>query len=155
VLDGYATDWNEQQHVNYIGTDGHVHELFYDGSHWHHNDLSGLAGSSVSVADNNVLDGYATNWNEQQHVNYIGTDGHVHELFYDGSHWHDNDLTNLARSSTSAVNYSTLDGYPTDWNEQQHVNYLASDGGVHELYYDGSHWHDNDLSELVSVSAGT
>ena len=41
------------------------------------------------------LDGYATGFNQQQHVNYIGTDGHLHELFYDGS-WKSNDLTALA-----------------------------------------------------------
>jgi hypothetical protein len=31
------------------------------------------------------------------HVNYIGTDNHVHELYIaPGTNWVDNDLTNLA-----------------------------------------------------------
>jgi hypothetical protein len=31
-----------QQHVNYIGVDGDVHELWFD-SAWHHNNLTLLA----------------------------------------------------------------------------------------------------------------
>jgi hypothetical protein len=40
-IDGYATTFNNQQHVNFVGTDNHVHELFYD-NQWHHNDLTDL-----------------------------------------------------------------------------------------------------------------
>jgi len=40
-IDGYATPWNSQQHVNYIGQDGHVHELVYkDSGGWSHSDLN-------------------------------------------------------------------------------------------------------------------
>jgi len=43
AIDGYETTFNNQQHVNYIGTDGHVHELYYT-DHWSHNDLTAAAG---------------------------------------------------------------------------------------------------------------
>jgi hypothetical protein len=37
---------NNQQHVNYIGNDGKVHELWYsDGGGWQHNILNDLAGA--------------------------------------------------------------------------------------------------------------
>ena len=58
----------QQQHVNFIGTDGSVHELYYDGS-WKHNNLTQLTGAPgprVGIG----LDGYATNYNGQQHVNF-------------------------------------------------------------------------------------
>jgi hypothetical protein len=38
-----------------------------------------------------AIDGYATGFNNQQHVIYIDTDNHIHELMVDNA-WHDNDL---------------------------------------------------------------
>ncbi|MFZ0589022.1 MAG: hypothetical protein WAM39_00935 [Bryobacteraceae bacterium] len=49
-LDAYFTSFNNQQHVDYIGNDGHIHELWYDTA-WHHNDLTlatGVTGAPVS-----------------------------------------------------------------------------------------------------------
>jgi hypothetical protein len=57
ALDGYATGWNQQQHVNIITNDGHVQEFYYDGSRWRGNDLSDLAGASTALAGTQVLDG--------------------------------------------------------------------------------------------------
>jgi hypothetical protein len=109
-LDGYATEYSNQQHVNYLDTSGNVRELYYDGS-WHQNNLSTLsypldgviAGAPVAV-QGSPLDGYVTYFSNQQHVNYIDTAGHVHELYYadsagpaDGpSGWIDNDLNQFA-----------------------------------------------------------
>ena len=49
-LDGYQTSFNNQQHVNYIGTDGHVHELVYT-DHWSHTDLDVAAHRNRNYAD--------------------------------------------------------------------------------------------------------
>jgi hypothetical protein len=97
ALDGYWGS-DSSQHVNFIGTDNHVHELYIapgaDG--WVDNDLTKLAGGVLPVAGT-ALDGY---WgsDSSQHVNFIGVDGHLHELYIapgaDG--WVDNDLTSLA-----------------------------------------------------------
>ena len=99
-MDGYATGWNEQQHVNYIDADGHVQELFFDNG-WHPNDLTLTAGAAPVSAER-APSGYVTDWNGQQHVNYIGIDDvHVHEMFFDNG-WHHNDLT-LAAGPASAA----------------------------------------------------
>jgi hypothetical protein len=163
AIDGYPTDWNNQQHVNYIGAgDGHVHELFFDGSTWHDNDLFKLAGIATdsqgnnnTVGNNNTLEGYPTPWNQQQHVNYIGEDDHVHELFFDGSTWHDNDLFKLAGipQASVAIN-SALDSYAGP-DQQQHVNYIGQGGVVNELFFDGNSWHSNDLFELAGNIPGS
>ena len=130
-MDGYQTSFNNQQHVNFIGTDNHVHELYYDNA-WHHNDLTALAGAPPT-APGSTLDGYETSFNNQQHVNFIGTEDHVHELYYDNG-WHHNDLTALA-GAPPAARPSALDGYQTSFNNQQHVNFIGTDNHVHELYY--------------------
>ena len=93
-MDGYQTDFNNQQHVNHIGTDGHVHELYY-ADHWSHNDLTAAAGAqSFLPASGSAIDGYETTFNNQQHVNYIGSNGDIHELVYT-DHWSHNDLTQI------------------------------------------------------------
>ena len=147
-IDGYETTFNNQQHVNYIGMDNHVHELYYD-NFWHHNDLTALAGAPAAAPGSHV-DGYQTTFNNQQHVNYIGTDNHVHELYYD-NRWHHNDLTAIAGGPPASPG-SSVDGYQTTFNNQQHVNYIGTDNHVHELYYDNK-WHHNDLSALAGAPA--
>jgi hypothetical protein len=159
-LDGYATDWNDQQHVNYIWVDGHVHEYYTGAGTWQYNDLSAAAGATGFLpGPGSPLDGYATDWNSQQHVNYIGADGHVHELFYSSSPfvsagWRHNDLSVAAGATGSLPGPgSRLDGYATDWNSQQHVNYADANGQVHELLYTSSNgWQHNDLTALAGQS---
>jgi hypothetical protein len=82
--------------VNFIGNDNHVHELCYDSS-WHHNDLTQLSGAPAAPLAS-YLDGYATEYDSQQHVNFVGADGHVHERA-----WHHNDLTQLTGAPTAAA----------------------------------------------------
>jgi hypothetical protein len=150
-LDGYETSFDSQQHVNYIGTDGHVHELVYKDDHWGHTDVTVAAGAQnhLPVAGS-PLDGYETSVNNQQHVNYIGIDGHVHELVYK-DHWGHTDVTVAAGAQHHLpVAGSPLDGYETSFDSQQHVNYIGTDGHVHELVYKDDHWGHTDLT----VAAG-
>ena len=132
-LDGYVSSFNQQQHINYIGTDGHLHELVYDGR-WKHNNLTQEAGvSGLSLPRNGPpLNGYATDFNQQQHVNYIGLDGHLHELFYTGQ-WQHNDLTNA--SGLFSQPFGGLAGFETAFNRQEHVFYIGGDNHVHELFF--------------------
>jgi hypothetical protein len=146
-VDGYATEFNRQQHVNFIGSNLHVYELFHD-NQWHLNDLTQLAGAPVTDPASVFIDGYATEFDSQQHVNFIGTDSHVHELLYDGA-WHHNDLTQLT-GAPAAAPPQPIDGYSTEFNRQQHVNFIGNDNHVHELYYDCS-WHHNDLTQLTGA----
>jgi hypothetical protein len=151
ALDAYAgTD--ETYHVNYIGNDGHVHELYFVPKHaWVDNDLTQLA-AAVAPNPDTALDGY---WgsDDSQHVNYIGNDGHVHELYIaPGRGWVDNDLTKLADAVAPNVG-SALSGY---WgsDNSQHVNFFGADGHVHELYIaPGGGWVDNDLTALAGAVA--
>ena len=146
-IDGYSTEFNRQQHVNFVGSDNHVHELFYT-DQWHHNDLTTQAGAPPA-APSSAIDGYSTGFNGQQHVNYIGDDAHVHELFFTGS-WQHNDLTVAAGAPVAGS--SRLDGYETSFNQQQHVNFIGTDNHVHELFFDGS-WHPNDLTLAAGAPA--
>ena len=41
AVDGYETSFNQQQHVNYLGADNHIHELVFINA-WSHNNLTDL-----------------------------------------------------------------------------------------------------------------
>ena len=68
------------QHVNYRGTDNHIHELWWDNTGWHHNDLSNAAGGAPTAAGDPA--GYMFDAQATQHVVYRGTDNHIHELWW-------------------------------------------------------------------------
>ena len=135
ALDGY---WRSDgsQHVNFVGTDRHLHEMYTNPqiAKWEDNDLTKLAGG-ILLAAGSALDGY---WGSDgsQHVNFIGTDGHLHEMYTNPkiAKWEDNDLTAFAGSTgISPTAGSALDGY---WGSDgsQHVNFIGTDRHLHEMY---------------------
>jgi hypothetical protein len=151
-LDGYV-DSDKGQHVNFIGTDGHIHELFIaSGGHWINNDLIILSGNGIAPRPNSPLDGYVDNDNGQ-HVNFIGTDGHVHKLYIrPKGQWINNDLIMLSGNGITPSRTSPLSGYMAQDNGQ-HVNFIGTDGHVHELYnLHSAQWLNNDLTQLAQLS---
>jgi hypothetical protein len=138
------------QHINFIGTDGHVHEIYANaGQPWGNNDLTVASHAVVGPRADSPLHSYT---DITQHVNYIGTDGHVYELYASPAGWVANDLTVLSGNSMAAANGSALDGYAQP-NGSQHVNYVGVDGKLHELYiYPGRGWAWNIISNISVVN---
>ena len=140
----YGTDTS--QHINFIGTDGHVHELYANkGAGWAINDLT-AASKAPPAAAGTALSSY---WqaDSSQHVHFIGTNGHVYELYLaTGKPWVCNDLTVNAKAPVSAAAGSALDSY-FGKDTSQHINFIGTDGHVHELYANvGAGWAHNDLT---------
>ncbi|WP_197514769.1 choice-of-anchor D domain-containing protein [Mycobacterium sp. 852013-50091_SCH5140682] len=145
---------DDSQHVFFIGTDGHVHELFIGsgaGASWADNDLTALAGA-MSPNPATALTSYRLG-DDSQHVFFIGTDSHVHELFIGsgaGASWADNDLTAMAGAVISTPG-TALTGFPLG-NGSQHVFFIGADSHVHELDIDsGGSWADHDLTTLAGA----
>ena len=148
ALAGYETSANGQQHVNYLDANGHVHELVYKEPSWQAGDLTAGTGAPPA-APGSRLDGYVTSANGQMHINYLDANGHVHELVYKEPSWQAGDLTAGAGAPPAAPG-SALAGYETSFNNQQHINYLDTDGHVHELWYQSPNgpWLHNDLTDI-------
>jgi hypothetical protein len=150
-LVAFQTTNNLQQHVIYISsTDSDVHELFFDGTHWHHSDLTVLAGAKPLAANARALTGYQTTDN-QEHVDYVDGDGDIIELRFVNPNWVALNVTqnaHLLDSTTQQAQLaSALTGYLTTFNGQQHIDYIGANGDLCELFLgaDGS-WHPNDLT---------
>ncbi|MCU1224359.1 MAG: hypothetical protein JWQ42_2452 [Edaphobacter sp.] len=136
-----------EDHVEYIGSDLHVHELWYDGSAWQTTDLSQQTGAPNAASPSALTSLlYAGN---QDHVEYIGSDNHVHELWYNGSIWHTTDLTQQT-GAPNAASRSALSSllYPVN---EDHVWYIGSDQHVHEFWYNGSIWQTADLTQWTGA----
>ena len=146
ALDGFRLS-DDSEHVNFIGTDSHVHELTHTGAGWVDHDLTTLAGAVLSTPGS-ALDGFRLS-DDSEHVFFIGTDSHVHELTHTGAGWVDNDLTTLAGAVPSTPG-SALDGFRLS-DDSEHVFFIGTGGHVHELTHTGAGWVDNDLTTLAGA----
>jgi hypothetical protein len=149
---------NHSQHVNYIGSGDHVHELYRaagaEPTDWTDNDLTVLAGA-VAPHHNTALDSY---WgtDSSQHVFFLGTDSHLHELYITpgAAGWVDNDLTKLSNAATTPiVNGALVASWNTD--SSQNVFYTGADEHIHEMFIvpGGPGWGDHDLTKVAHAIA--
>src|ERR1700704_6581667 len=77
-----------------------IHQLSYNNSNWADQGLPTV----TPAAGDQGLTAYITTPNNQSHVYYLtgGASGHVHQLFFNGSTWGDEDLTALSGGPTAA-----------------------------------------------------
>jgi hypothetical protein len=128
---GYVFDGQGTQHVVYVGEDKHIHELWWDPSGWHPNDLTKATGAPLASITGTPA-GYVFDAEGTQHVVYVGEDKHIHELWWDPSGWHWNDLT---MATQAPPGLSDPSGYVFPREGTQHVLYSGEDHHVIELYW--------------------
>ena len=132
---GYAFEGEFTQHVYYHGTDGNIHELRWATATngWHYwGKPTQLAGAPL--ASGNPA-GYVFDAQNTEHVVYLGTDGHIHELWrISGGAWNHNDL--IARLGAPLPATDPI-GYIFDYfGGTQNVAYTSSDHHVIELSWE-------------------
>lgn len=159
---GYATDWNNQEHVILMTRPGLVREYVHKDGGWSHTDLTQDTYTPPS-GHNTALHAHLTGWNKQQHIIFVDSVNHVIEVYnQNGSNtWHPRDLTELASQNSSNVPPAgdpngtiarDVAGYSTDWNNQQHINYVDAKGSVNELFFDGE-WQHNNLMQQANTNS--
>jgi hypothetical protein len=134
------------QDVHYIGTDQHVHLLWYDGS-WHTEDLSSMAGALNAAANSRLAADFNSLANTTE-VHYLGTDQHIHSFWYNGT-WHTTDLM-ATTGALNAVSGSPITSMKDTLFNTQDIHYVGTDQHVHLLWYDGL-WHTEDLTQIAGA----
>jgi len=127
-------------HVYYLGTDQHVHELFFVNGAWNTSDDTAAAGAPNAAAGSalsSFVDGAGG-----FHVYYLGTDQHVRELFFFNGAWNTTDNT-VAAGAPNAAAGSALTSF-VDGAGGFHVYYLGTDQHVHELFFFNGAWTTSD-----------
>jgi hypothetical protein len=161
-LDAYWQQSDNTQHVNFVDGNSHIHELYFKGTSWTDNDLTAVASNGTAANGGSALDAYWQQTDNSQHVHFLDTLGHVHELgfFPRGSHpqWADVDLTGVAQKGTPAAPTSAIHGYWEASDKSQHVNFVDANNFVHELLFANPHasgWVDNNLSVNGVLGCGS
>jgi hypothetical protein len=154
---GYAFEAQGTQHVIYIGgvaggiprrpTDLFtIHELWWDPTGWHHNDLTATIGAPEPWGE---VSGFALDAEYTQHLIYGGKDGHIHELWWDTNGWHHHDL-----SATTGAPGGFPIAYKFEAQGTVHAVYSSeTDNHVYELWRDAGGWHLNDLTTAAGAPA--
>src|ERR1700690_2623131 len=132
------------QYVFYGNGDGDIHMLFYDNSNWTHQDISAAAGYTGQWFYNLAVIAFVTTPNNQIHVYYLAS-GSVHQLFFNGTSWSDEDLTAETGGVPAAGGWWA--GFSID--NYQYLFYSDDSGELHELYYNNIGWTDVDLSVQI------
>ena len=132
-LASYVWQSDGSQHVIYIDTSNHIPELWSTSNtgSWSRTDLTNKT-EAPSVGLNSALTGYAEGIRE--HVVYIDTNTHIHELVYKSSTltWSSNDLTNaVSNASNIPAARSALASYS---DSVQHIIYVDSSNHIQELW---------------------
>jgi hypothetical protein len=138
----YVFDAEGTQHVDYVGMDGHIHELWWDDDGWHHHDLTNASGAPVSEFASPAA--YVVPASRTQHVDFIGADGHIHELKWEQGSWTHGQLTDQV-----VIPPTSLAAYFFQARGTEHVAYLDSAAHVQELCRDAGGWHQTDLTDAT------
>jgi RHS repeat-associated protein len=145
-LYAYTDPYNTQD-VYYVGTDQHVHLLWYDGTSWHTNDLTGATGGSAVRAGTLFV-----RTNTGNSIYYLGADGSVWQSWNNGnssnvSGWHSASLNGIATAPSGGTGNSLYAYTDPVSSNQADVYYVGSDQHVHLLWWNGDPWHTVDVSE--------
>jgi hypothetical protein len=126
-----------------------VQQFFYDPNQqrWINQDLTGIAPGAPLAETWTGISSFADSYGE--HVYYVATDQHVHQLYFDNTSWVDQDLTNSTNGPSAATAAvigisSFADGYG------EHVYYVATDQHVHQHFFNNTSWVDQDLTNSTA-----
>jgi hypothetical protein len=141
---GYLSQPDGTQQVMYVDTGGHIDDLWRDQTGWHRRDSSAVTSAPPPRLD---VSGYA--FRGAQHAIYLSTAHHIEDLWWDQNGAQVEDLTALTNAPLST---DAITGYGFEADGTQHVTYFSwPDDHVHELGWDRTGWHHNDLTAATAA----
>jgi hypothetical protein len=144
---GFVTTPNNQLHVYYQDEFGNIHQFYFDSSSWIDQDLTNLTGGATSRSGGSGMSGFSIG--NAQYVYFVSWDQHVHEYSFVGN-WVDNDLTAETGGALADAAWqgNQIVAFVTTPNNERHIYFVAGNGTVHQLYFNGSNWFDQNLTSL-------
>jgi hypothetical protein len=121
-----------KQFVHYRGIDGHIHQLSWDqNAGWQHLDMFARYGGAPAL--DAPPTGYVFTFagELEMHVQYLGTDLHIHEYWWNGGQWLHQDLTTLTGAPSAGSGPSAYVLQNT-----QHVVFFSNNNRVIELRWE-------------------
>jgi len=135
------------QEIDYLGTDTHLHQICNNGS-WGAGDLTVAAGASMP-AQGSTLSTHFDTITGSQELNFLGSDQHVHQLWFDGNAWHESDLT-ASIGGSLAANGSPIVSAKNPLGLTSEIDYIGTDHHIHQYWFSAGTWHAADITALSS-----
>jgi hypothetical protein len=152
----FACDYEDTLHVCYLGTDGAVHELWWQQSGWQpdhtisdHPSAAGVKPpDGLAPASGTALAGYVCEYEKSHHVLYTDINNEIVELYRIGGAWNYSILASSGGSGAKSPlsTASPLAGYSTEYDKSEHVIYLDSLTRAQELYRANNQWNIGETS---------
>lgn len=153
-ISGFSTpNSSSPEHLVYIDTNGHVHEVWADSTgNWHERDNT-VAYGTPAVAQNTNPVFFAGNTSAPEHLLYVDASQHIREQYSDsGGLWHDQDLTAVAGGVNTGTNPPSSAAAFSDAGGLEQIFYSGADGDIHHMWNDAAGWHDEDAFALAGQS---
>lgn len=139
----FNTTPNNQLHVFYQDVSNNIHQLYFNGTVWSDENLTSTTKGVTARPSQSGISGFSIG--NFQYVYFLGTDGHVHEYSYVNS-WVDTDVTKKTGGATAQA-LNRLVAFAT--GSQRHVYFVATNATIHQLYWNGTQWFDQNLTNIT------
>jgi hypothetical protein len=136
---GYAWEEDKTQHIIYRGQDNNIHELWFKkgllSAKWEYGGALNAKLNAPAAAGDPA--GFAWEHDKTQHVIYRGTDGNIHELYFQHGlgkdKWFYGGALNAKCGAPAAAGEPM--GYAWEQDKTQHIVYRGADNNIHELWF--------------------
>jgi hypothetical protein len=158
-MSSYVTSWGLARGIAYLGQDGNIYLLTGQpgSTTWTVTNVTTAAGVAGRAASGPSAYAYAHD--HTHHVVYIGTDAHIHELWFSEQtgRWNDGDLTAATGAPSAATGpWARPGGFTSTSDDMQHVPFRAFDGSVWDLAYTpGIGWRATNASQQAGAPLAT
>jgi hypothetical protein len=134
----------------YVGTDQHVHQLYWNSTTgWHHLDISGSIGA-LNVSSGGALATLMDTLTNSPEAYYVGTDQHVHVVLWNSvTGWGKADISALANAPVQVAASGSLSAIINTFSGNPEVYYVGSDQHIHQLFFNGSSWQHFDVGAFT------
>ncbi len=149
---GFAFEGHNSAHIIYRTSDGHIHHVFWNASGWHDGPLTqATTGPKAPVGDPY---GFALEAQGNLFIAYRTKDNHISLLIWDPSGWRSPIDVDQLLNKMLLLAASDPSGFAFEKHNSANVIYRASDGHIHQVFWDPSGWHDGNLTQLSGVATG-
>ena len=128
-------------HVCYRDTNGWIQDVWWTGSGWATQQLTGASGSGSKTTGPFATGNPGTCWySNQMHVCFRDTGGNIWDVYWTGSAWQLQQLTGFGSPTTAPPASSDPIVTTLPNTDEMHVLYRDTTNRVRNVYWDGSGW---------------
>ena len=133
--------YEDQMHVCYRDTNGWIQDVWWTGSGWATQQLTGASGSGSKTTGPFATGNPGTCWySNQMHVCFRDTGGNIWDVYWTGSAWQLQQLTGFGSPTTAPPASSDPIVTTLPNTDEMHVLYRDTTNRVRNVYWDGSGW---------------